>query len=180
MTHRIEGFLDAFKAKAARVPEQVFARFNGEPITFGELDALSSAFAAHLRHLGVARGDRVAVMMRNSRYSLALLFGLAKAGIVWVPVNVQLKGDGLAYIVAHCGADTIVCDADVVPVLADCGVVVDAYRLIVAGDATAENRLEAIMAEHAPFDEELPGAQDLFAIMYTSGTTGRPKGVPDV
>ncbi len=111
MTVSLEGFLGSFTTKAARKPEQVFARFNGEPITFAALDTMSAALAADLRQRGLKSGDRAAVMMRNSRLSLAVLFGLARAGVVWVPVNAQLRGEGLRYILEHCEPGVVICDA---------------------------------------------------------------------
>ncbi|MFK0386922.1 AMP-binding protein [Agrobacterium sp. NPDC090273] len=177
MTVTIKDFLGSFKTKADRVPDQVFARFNGAPITFGLLDSMSDSFAAELRRRGLQHGDRVAVMMRNSRFSLAVLFGLAKAGVVWVPVNAQLRGEGLKYILEHCEPGTVVCDADLLDTVNESGVTIDTSNIIVAGGEEPSPALETILAAQVRFDEPTPQASDLFAIMYTSGTTGRPKGV---
>ncbi len=177
MTVSLEGFLGSFTTKAARKPEQVFARFNGEPITFATLDAMSSALAAELRQRGLKSGDRAAVMMRNSRLSLAVLFGLAKAGVVWVPVNAQLRGEGLRYILEHCEPGVIICDAELAETIAESGAALPTARLILAGGQAGDASLETILASGEAFNEEPPVADDLFAIMYTSGTTGRPKGV---
>lgn len=170
-------FVRAFGEKARKSPEKIFATFSGDPITFGDLDAMSATFAAYLRREGVRRGDAAAVMMRNSRHSLAILFGLAKAGIVWVPVNAQLKGEGLAYILEHCGAKAVICDAELLPIVESSGADTAAFKTIIAGDPDAANALEPIFDKALPFDETPPDADDLFAVMYTSGTTGRPKGV---
>ncbi|WP_040668763.1 AMP-binding protein, partial [Rhizobium giardinii] len=67
MIDNLKGFIADFNAKAERNPDQVFAFFNGEPITFATLKMESSAFASALRRKGLQAGDRVAVMMRNSR-----------------------------------------------------------------------------------------------------------------
>ncbi|QRM30332.1 AMP-binding protein [Microvirga sp. VF16] len=177
MTDSDEGFIRSFKDKVRLVPQQVFASFNGNPVDFETLDRKSDAFAAGLRRLGLAPGDRVAVMMRNSPYSLAVLFGLAKAGIVWVPLNAQLRGEGLRYILEHCEPRGIVCDSDLVPTIRECGASIDESRFIVAQSTAASLQLEVLIEASATFEESLPEARDLFAIMYTSGTTGRPKGV---
>jgi len=87
-----DGFLRLFAAKRRADPEAIFARFNGAPISFGRLGAMADSFAAALRRRGIARGDRVAVMLRNGPEALATIFGLAKAGVAWVPVNVQQRG----------------------------------------------------------------------------------------
>jgi len=173
-----EGFIQSYKNKARLVPHQVFARFNGDPIDFATLDRQSDAFAAGLRRLGIERGDRVAVMMRNSPSSLSVLFGLAKAGVTWVPVNAQLRGEGLRYILEHCEPRGIVCDSDLASTIRESGTAVDESRFVLNGDtAAATLSLESLLAADGAFEESPPEAHDLFAIMYTSGTTGRPKGV---
>ncbi|MBN9672012.1 AMP-binding protein [Roseibium aggregatum] len=170
-------FVRSFRQKAGACPDKVFATFDGEAITFGDLDRMSDTFAAHLRGEGVRRGDAVAVMMRNSRFSLAILFGLAKAGVVWVPVNAQLKGEGLAYILQHCAARAVICNRDLLETIDACGADLTGLELIVADDTERAGALEPIFDKPLPFTETPPEAQDLFAVMYTSGTTGRPKGV---
>jgi carnitine-CoA ligase len=165
------GFLDLFFARSRRAPEALFARFEGEPIAFGALARSAEACAAALRRRGIARGDRVAVMMRNSPTALAAIFGLARAGAVWVPVNAQLRGPGLAYVLEHCGPALGIADPELMPTIAGCGASL--------GDApvidTAE--IEAWSSTEAAFDEPLPAPEDCLAIFYTSGTIGPPKGV---
>ena len=109
--NRLEGFLPAFRHKARSVPDRVFAVFGGRPIRFSDLDHMSDALAAGLRRLGLARGDRVAVMLRNSPAALAVPFGLGKAGVVWVPVNVQLRGESLRHILEHSAPRAVLAEA---------------------------------------------------------------------
>jgi crotonobetaine/carnitine-CoA ligase len=172
-----DGFLGLFLAKRRAEPETLFARFNGAPITLAALGRSADAFATALRSKGIRRGDRVAVMLRNSPETLAAIFGLARAGVIWVPVNVQQRGLGLRYILEHCDPRMVVADADLVPVIRECGVDLSAAPLVVLGDATAPERLEAWLSGEAVFNEPVPGPDDCFAICYTSGTTGSPKGV---
>jgi len=87
---KFEGFLGSFLTKAAQKPDQNFALFNGQPITFAAIDRQSAALASHFNARGLKRGDRAAVMMRNSELSLTVLFGLARAtgsAIFWNIVN---------------------------------------------------------------------------------------------
>ena len=91
-----EGFAGLFAAIAAAEPGRLYATFDGAPITFGDLDRMAGALAAGLSALGVARGDRIAVMLRNSPASLALLFAIARAGFVWVPVMCSCAARGCA------------------------------------------------------------------------------------
>jgi crotonobetaine/carnitine-CoA ligase len=170
-----QGFISRLPRRAATSPDAIYATFDGEPITFADLHRKSDSIAVELRGLGVAKGDRVALMLRNSPDSLAVLFAIAKCGAVWVPVNVQLRGDGLKYILEHCDPRVVFADRDLIPNVLECGADTNAFRVIAeAGDAGSLDRLA--VSEHV-FSEPLPSADDLFALNYTSGTTGRPKGV---
>ena len=170
MSASFDGFLTLFRCHAAAKPDRIFAKFPDRAISFGDLDSLSSALAAWLIGRGVNPGERVALMMRNSPASLALMFAIAKVDAVWVPVNVAARGDSLAYILEHSAPKLIVADDDV-------------HDTVTAGTATgriasATEAATAMTAAHASpplvsnADPDRP-----YAIMYTSGTTGRPKGV---
>ncbi len=174
MTFASEGFLDLFLPLAAAEPERLFARFNGTPVNLGDLDRMSASFAAALVARGITPGARVAVMMRNSPATLAVLFGIARAGAVWVPVNAQQRGEGLKYILEHSAPEAIVVDADLYPTVTESGARTGDAWLIQAGVADG---LEAILAADSAWSAPAPAAQDMFALMYTSGTTGQPKGV---
>ena len=168
------GFVSLLTARAATAPEQVYARFCGEPVTYAEIERRSAAFAAHLRMRGIVAGDRVAVMMRNSIATIAVVFGLARAGVAWVPVNAQQRGEGLRYLLTHSQPRLVVADAELVPQIAE-AMGPEAELPLLAHAPGGE--LDAILAEPAGFAEPAPSAGAVFAIMYTSGTTGRPKGV---
>lgn len=171
------GFWELFAELAAAEGDRVYARFDGTPITFAELDQASASLAAGLTRLGVGRGDRVAVMMRNSPASLALIFALARAGMVWVPVNAQLRGEGLRHVLSHADPRAIVADSDVLARIAESGAPVSRLPCVVAGDPDAAVALERLLQAGASFASDPPAPTDLFAIMYTSGTTGPAKGV---
>ncbi|MBY3165420.1 ATP-dependent acyl-CoA ligase [Rhizobium laguerreae] len=177
MTDILKGFIAEFNTKADQHPNKVFARFNSEEITFAKLKAQAGTFAANLHLRGLKPGDRVAVMMRNSRFSLPVLFGIARAGAVWVPINAQQKGDGLRYILEHSKPKFVVCDFEYLATIGDCGAGTPTDALITIGGPSAPGSFEAVLEEDAAFVDRPLKADDLFAIMYTSGTTGRPKGV---
>lgn len=172
-----DGFWGLFAAIAAAEPDRVFARFEGRAITFAELDRRSAAAAASLAELGVARGDRVAVMMRNNPDSIALVFALARAGMVWVPVNAALRGEGLRHVLSHAEPRALVADAEVLPRIEECGATLRGVPVVVAGHPDAALRLEPMLERSAPFHAPPPASAEIFAIMYTSGTTGPAKGV---
>ena len=77
-----DGFIDLLRVGAARDPDSLFGRFNGEAITFGALDRQVRVARLDALDRGLGPGDRVGVMMRNSPEALAVVFGLTKAGVV--------------------------------------------------------------------------------------------------
>ncbi|KLK91347.1 AMP-dependent synthetase [Microvirga vignae] len=162
---------------AEKNPDGVFARFNGEPITFAMLDSQSAALAAWLRSRGLQSGEHVAVMMRNSVETLAVVFGLAKAGLVWVPLNAQQRGPGLQYIVNHSKPVLVIADAEHLPTIVECGAEHPRQGFLVHGKDEDHPRLAEVLSTGTPFMEPAPAMDAPFAIMYTSGTTGQPKGV---
>ncbi len=170
-----DGFLSLFLSEAARDPTRVFASFEGRSVTLGELDGASAALASALHAHGP--DTRVAVMMGNGPRTLAVLFAIARAGAVWVPVNARLRGEGLRYVLGHSEPRVLIVDADLLSTVAACGADLAAVSTIVAGDAG--DTLDALLRGPAPRspDPDLPGPEAPFAIMYTSGTTGPPKGV---
>jgi carnitine-CoA ligase len=160
-----------FVALAEQHPERLYARFEGTPLTFGRLHAQSNCVAARLRAAGVMQGDRVAVMLQNTPATLAVLLGLAKAGAIWVPVNVALRGDGLRYILQHAEPSMTIVETALLARIQESGAALRPKPVVRSED------LAAWLETDHDFTEALPQADDTFAIMYTSGTTGRPKGV---
>jgi crotonobetaine/carnitine-CoA ligase len=167
-----DGFLKLFLRKAAAEPERVFCRVGTGALSFGNLERKSAALAAWLQAQDVAPGDRVALMLRNSGTVLALMLAIARAGAVWVPVNTQAVGDSLAYTLTHAEPRVVVAEADLLPVIAACGAELRGTTVVSVDAADAQDAETGDWSEPALSDADAP-----FAIMYTSGTTGRPKGV---
>lgn len=163
-----EGFVPRFAAIAQAEPGRILARFRGASISFGEIDRRAASFARGLRARGIGVGERVAVMLRNSPETLAVLYGLAKAGVVWVPVNAELRGPNLRYLLEHSEPRLVIAEEDLVARIDESG----AHPLLAGAGMLAD-----WLADAADFDEAPPAGDALFAIMYTSGTTGPPKGV---
>ena len=167
-----DGFVPLFARLVAATPERIFARFGEHALTFGALDQRSAALADWLCRNGVRPGDRVALMLRNGETALAAMLAIARIGAIWVPVNTQAVGDNLAYVLAHSTPRIVIAESDLMPVIAACGadllsvVMVEVGALPSGQQATASSSAAASVGCDAPF-----------AIMYTSGTTGRPKGV---
>lgn len=137
-------------------------------VTYGRLAELAAAQAARLDALGVAFGERVAVVSPNAGRLLTSFFGVAAYGRVIVPINFRLNADEVGYIVEHSGASVLLVDPELDAALAG----VTAQHRFVLGADDAEMFLEGVEPEPWDPDEDATGA-----INYTSGTTARPKGV---
>ncbi|MEK6260829.1 MAG: AMP-binding protein [Planctomycetota bacterium] len=161
--------------------ERIAFRFEDRAWTYAELDRSTDALAAGLHGRGLRRGDRVAFLLPNSPELVFLNLACLKIGAIAVPMNVRLKGAELAYILNHCRARLVVVHADLFanlePVRPDLAHV---ETLFVVGAAPPQG-CEAFdgLIQTEPVRAEWPAASldDPAAILYTSGTTARPKGV---
>ena len=164
------GFLDPLPEIARSDPARIYARFDGVPLCFGDLDRETAALAGGLLARGLVPGDRVAVMLRNSREAVLVILALGRAGLVWVPVNAQARGEGLRHVLDHSAPALVIAEPDLLPEIAASGAGVPAVLQGGAGLAA----LPAAGTEGLP---PLPAPEALAALMYTSGTTGPAKGV---
>jgi len=169
------GFLSALERTAQMAPRRIMASLGEKELSVETLDQQSDAVAALLSDRGVKRGDRVAVMVRNSLFTVSLIFGISKAGAVWVPINGQLQGSNLKFIIDHCKPALVIADDEFVEVLSEAGVSKRGHRVISSDTIELESQQSHAAASTAVADTPTP--DDTFCIMYTSGTTGPPKGV---
>jgi fatty-acyl-CoA synthase len=138
--------------------------------TYAELHDRCRRQAGALTGLGIEPGDRVAVLAPNSRLMLESHYGVLYAGAVLVALNIRLSTDELRYIIEHSGAKVLLS----APELLETSRAISGPTVrIVDGGAEYEQLLERSEPLHRPVSDE----RALIAINYTSGTTGRPKGV---
>ncbi|WP_405655996.1 acyl-CoA synthetase [Streptomyces sp. RK9] len=156
------------RRSARRTPARTALRYGDRAWTYSELDDAVSRAAAVLRAAGLDRGDRVGAYAHNSDAYLIGFLACARAGLVHVPVNQNLTGDDLAYIVRQSGSALVLADPDLAGRLPE-GVAVLPLR-------DADDALLARLATTAPYDGPAPDAEDLAQLLYTSGTTAAPKG----
>jgi non-ribosomal peptide synthetase-like protein len=158
-----------FARTAAAYPDRPAVACRGEELRYQALDQASNRLAWHLRELGVRRGDYVAVLLPRSPEAYVALLGILKAGAAYVPIDAECPADRVAYILADCGA-----------------------RALVTASAFADRHggfpdivlLDEPAADFATESEVPPPAHetgvtpdDVCYVIYTSGTSGRPKGV---
>ncbi|MFM8861251.1 MAG: AMP-binding protein, partial [Acidimicrobiia bacterium] len=138
-------------------------------IDYREMARRARALAAGLDALGIAEGERVAMVSHNSARLMTALFGVSGSGRVLVPINFRLAAAEIAYIVEHCGARVLLVDPEIAPALES----VTCEMKWVIGDET-DAALMRFDVEPRPWaaDEDATAT-----INYTSGTTARPKGV---
>lgn len=149
-------------------------------LTFAALDERASRLANHLLALGLATGERVAVLLGNRLEYPEIAAGIAKAGLVMVPLNPRLTPAESRYILEHSGSRALILDRALAGVVGDAISELDLRALGIDGADGIEggSDYEAALAAADPQDPRVEvGELDPFCITYTSGTTGRPKGV---
>ena len=140
-------------------------------LTYRQVAGLARAQAAALDALGVARGERVAIVSHNAARLLVSFFGVSAWGRVLVPINFRLNADEIGYIVEHAGASVLLVDPELDGALAD----IDCKHRYLLGDETDAVLWPADAGDPEPW--ESPDEDATATINYTSGTTARPKGV---
>jgi fatty-acyl-CoA synthase len=156
----------------------------GARLTYGDLDARAMTCAGVLRRqLGLAKGDRFGVLASNRLEYLDLVFGAGKSGAVMVALGTRLTAHELQHIVADSGLRVLFYDdayAETIRALQPL-VSVERYVSFDGVPAEGDRSYAALRAAEAsagrPFVRERCGPEDLYFLLYTSGTTGRPKGV---
>jgi fatty-acyl-CoA synthase len=164
---------------AVRAPDKPLAPYQGRSVSYREMADWSSRLAGGLRQLGMAEGGVVALLSYNNTEFLATIFAANHLGAIAMPINWRLAAPELRYLLDHSDAKVLCCDTDLVDL---------------ANEATADLSLQRVCtgngpdgcpAGWVPFTDlpRLPVARvevtgdTVHRLMYTSGTTGRPKGV---
>ena len=173
---------DIVAAHARTQPHRIGTRDSQRSLTFAQWNERASRLAQALLALGLVKGDRVAVLAYNCIEWMEIYVGLARAGLVAVPINFRLVTPEIRYIVEHCEARACIVQdsllARVEPLRDELPPMKD--RFVHFGTAATPagwhgyERIIARASSEAPDCDVRP--EDPWALMYTSGTTGRPKG----
>jgi fatty-acyl-CoA synthase len=168
------------RARLTPVREALLTLPGGRHYTYAELNARANRLANWMQALGVGQGDRVSILAHNGIVSIDLFYGLAKIGAILAPLNWRLVARELAYIVNDCQPKVLLCGPEFTDLLADMRPEIKVAHYIGVESAEFDGALDydaglAAASEAEPSRPPLD-SDDTYAILYTSGTTGRPKG----
>jgi long-chain acyl-CoA synthetase len=170
---------------AARLPDQEALVFEGQRLSYAQINRQADHLAAALQQRGVQVGDRVATLLDNSVLAVVSLWAALKCGAVFMPINPLTKGDKLAYLLNDARASVLIAHTALLPQVS--AALVQNRSVHTVWLEGRQRDAAALDSRCATVPEEQAGAcavqavslidQDLAAIIYTSGSTGQPKGV---
>ena len=165
--------------QAAAHGDEPFLYFEDRVLSYAELDLAVNRAANGLAARGVGPGRGVAIMMGNSPEWLFTYFATQKLGAYAVPVNVGLRGEGLRYVLHHCDASVIVADADLAGIVEGLEGLEAISQRVSFGEGGPPDwtPLEEVLASSDEAPQVAIDPDEMSGILYTSGTTGVPKGV---
>ncbi len=174
---------DLLKRAAARFPDRIALTDGARRVTFTEIERDANRFANYLVARGLKPGEKISTICNNSVEFVKALFGIHRAGLVWVPINTMLGPADMDYILGHAEVrfalidDNLHAQADRRAALQKRGIELIAVDL--AGTAAAQGleNFNDLLKGRSEIEPEIDfDDRDLAMIIYTSGTTSRPKG----
>jgi fatty-acyl-CoA synthase len=167
----ISGDILAERARLSPHDEALLTVADGRRFSYGDLDRRASSLAQLVRaQLGIAKGDRVGILSENSCAFLDTFFASGRSGIILVPLNTRSTPVELAQVARDCGMKALLYSERYVAAAAElCRMASVDYSLKLDENAYAESA--------KGFERVACAPEDLYLLLYTSGTTGRPKGV---
>ncbi|XUM23359.1 AMP-binding protein [Bradyrhizobium oligotrophicum S58] len=174
---------DLLKRAARRFPERVAITDGARQVTFTELERDANRFANHLVAKGLKPGEKISTVCNNSIEFVKALFGIHRAGLVWVPINTMLGPADMDYILGHAEVrfalidDNLYAQPERRAALERRGVELIAVDLTGTAKAAGLASFNDLIQGHSDVEPEIEiNDRDLAMIIYTSGTTSRPKG----
>ncbi len=167
---------------AQRFPEKIAIVFQGQKISYRELDGLANSFANALAKLGVKKGDRVGLYMTNRPEYVISVYGIARLGAVFTPMNPTYKEGEIEHQLRDAEASVLVVQESLYPLVRNVRTHLSSLQVILIGQRAEpgtylfRDLLRQSSPKHPP-QVQLSWTEDLVALPYSSGTTGLPKGV---
>ena len=157
-----ETVVSLFRAQAAKRPDAPAVFFEGKTLTYKELDAVSDRIASHIASLGLGREDVVSVLIGRSEMMAVASLGALKAGCAYQPLDPSYPEERLNFMIGDASAKLLIADAKYRP-------------LITSYDGPVLDTADIAKLKAGPVPEG-PAPENLFILLYTSGSTGVPKG----
>ena len=180
---RRQSIADILRRTAQRLPAKTAIICGSTRWTYAEFDACVTRLAVGLTQLGVAPGDRVAVLARNSHGFAALRFALARCAAVLVPINFMLKADEVAYILKHAGAKVLATDSGLTELARAAAAQASEVQQFIwlpsedpSSPSPGMHSFDDLARSSGNLPESALTGTDLAQIVYTSGTESTPKG----
>ena len=172
---------DLLRMRARIDPDRRFVSHAGRAYTYGEFDARTDELAGGLAELGVGPGDVVSVFLPNRLEFLEAWWAILKAGAVFGPINPAYTANEAGYVLGHSRAVAVVTDANGADVIGSVRNELGGLREVISVDSRTDAAGESMTLEELAERSSGPpivscAHDDLTAILYTSGTTGKPKG----
>lgn len=156
---------------AANAPQREAVIYKNQRISYGDLYERVTSAAGFLTQRGIGEGDVVALLMKNSAAFIELALAVNHVGGIFVPINYRLGKEEVGYILSHAEAKLVFVDGELTSS-------VDQAEMAVVVDEDAQCDSRGLVGESRSLETSgFRGPDDLFRLMYTSGTTDRPKGV---
>jgi crotonobetaine/carnitine-CoA ligase len=176
---------ELLEEKARRTPDRTFLLFEDKAFTYRQMDDNANRIANYFLRLGGTRGKGAAIMMGNCPEYLDVFIGLQKIGMYSIPTNTSLRGNSLSYILTHCDAEFLVLDEDSLDGYLKVADQIRNIKTVIVHGMDKGNKTIADGFQHLAAAYICPATKpagsyqkdDLCFILYTSGTTGLPKGV---
>ncbi|MFQ5865175.1 MAG: class I adenylate-forming enzyme family protein [bacterium] len=168
------------ETRTQQYPEKTFLYFDDREITFRELNDMANRVGNGLADLGVSKGEKVCLLIRNRPEFLYAFFGTMKIGAVSVPINFNLKAEEVKYILQNAEASTLITESSFMEMIGQIQSQCPKLRtvLVLDGKRTARTVSFNDLFKASPQKPEVRlQDSDWASIIYTSGTTGQPKGV---
>jgi acyl-CoA synthetase (AMP-forming)/AMP-acid ligase II len=176
VTAELEAYPGTWAAKTPDKPAIIMAG-SGETVTYAELDETANRLSQLFHRAGLRPGDHIAFVMENRSEYLPIAWGAHYAGLYYTAISSRLTSEELGYIIEDSGSRALIASPYMAKSLAELGDTLSKLeiRLAVGGDLPGFDRFEDALAK-APA-EPLPNRVEGLPMLYSSGTTGRPKGV---